>query len=206
MDTLLDYWEPAKVALAENDPVLGVLIGQYSDSYLRSRGNAFETLSRAIVGQQISVKAADSVWQRLCSKVELTPIKILALTPDELRSCGLSYRKAEYLQDLARHFHHGLLNENDFSAMSDEQVISNLIRVKGIGRWSAEMFLIFNLLRPNVFPLDDMGLQKAMQRHYPYLVGAGLPVLREHAQRWQPWRSVATWYLWRSLDPREVEY
>lgn len=201
-----DYWELAKVALAESDPVLGVLISRYPGSCLRSRGNAFETLSRAIVGQQISIKAADSVWQRLCSKTVLAPIEILALTPDELRSCGLSYRKAEYLQDLAQHFYQGLVNEAEFGIMSDEQVIASLIRIKGIGRWSAEMFLIFHLLRPNVFPINDMGLHKAMQRHYPHLVGLGLSALQEHAQRWQPWRSVATWYLWRSLDPSEVVY
>ena len=206
MVTLLDSWELAKVALAERDPVLSVLISHYSGDGLRSRGNAFETLSRAIVGQQVSVKAADSVWQRLCAKTVLAPNEVLALTLVELRSCGLSYRKAEYLQDLAHHFYHGLVNEDELNAMSDEQVIANLIRIKGIGRWSAEMFLIFYLLRPNVFPVDDMGLQKAMQRHYPYLAGGGLPALREHAQLWQPWRSVATWYLWRSLDPQKVIY
>lgn len=199
-------WQRAVAELAERDEVMGQLIKRFPNSCLSSRGNAFETLARAITGQQISVKAADSVWQRLRNRTPIAPDALVCLAVDDLRQCGYSARKAEYLHDLAHHFCHGLLSESVLRVSNDEEVIQSLTRVRGIGRWSAQMFLLFHLQRPDVLPLDDIGLQRAMRLHYPALRDAGLTALKQHAERWQPWRSVATWYLWRSLDPVEVLY
>lgn len=206
MHDQFDYWTIASCALAATDPIMANIISRCGEGRLRSRGDAFETLARAIVGQQISVKAADSVWQRVLTQTAVTPQALLSQTVEQLRSCGLSYRKSEYLHDLANHFFDGRIEVARFAEMSDAEIIQNLIRVKGIGQWSAEMFLMFHLLRPNVFPLKDIGLQKAMWQHYPHLSGQGLTALAQYAQLWHPWRSVATWYLWRSLDPHEVSY
>jgi DNA-3-methyladenine glycosylase II len=208
------YWTQAKRALAKSDPVLARIIRRHPRVALASRGDAFSTLARSIVGQQISVKAADAVWGRLCAACpELTPKSVLRRRATTLRGCGLSERKVEYLRDLAAHFASGRLDAGAMQAMDDEAVIAALTDIRGIGRWTAEMFLIFNLLRPNVLPLDDLGLLKAISRHYFDEMPTGQLLRREGRQRverlatpWAPWRSVATWYLWRSLDPLPVEY
>lgn len=167
-----------------------------------------KTLARSIVGQQISVKAAESVWQRVlkgCGR-RFTPLTVMRLGLEGLRTCGLSLRKAEYVTDLAGHFKNKQVQPQNWGHMQDEDVINDLIAIRGIGRWTAEMFLIFNLQRPNVLPLDDVGLLKAISLHY----FSGEPVsrfeAREVAEAWSPWCTVATWYLWRSLDPIVVEY
>lgn len=200
------YWSRAVEALAAADPVLATLMLQFPNVSLVSRGDAFATLARSITGQQISVKASETIWQRLLAHGAVTPDTLIVLTPAVLRGCGFSGRKVEYLQDLARQFIDGQVQPARWPAMEDEAVIAELCQVRGIGRWTAEMFLMFNLLRPDVLPLDDIGLQNAVARHY----AAGTPLsraaLREHAEVWRPWRSVATWYLWRSLDPQVVAY
>lgn len=208
------YWTLAKRRLRAADPVLGAIIQRYPRIALRSRGDAFQTLARSIVGQQISVKAADAVWSRVCGLGEpLTPRALLRRRATTLRGCGLSERKVEYLRDLAAHFADGRLDGARLQAMIDEEVILSLTDVHGIGRWTAEMFLIFNLQRPDVLPLDDLGLLKAVGRHYlpgsaPALLlkPQGRQQVLELARCWVPFRSVATWYLWRSLDPVPVEY
>lgn len=183
------------------------LIRTYPEATLFSRDDPFQTLFRAIVGQQISVKAADSVWARVCAGVDaITPQAIDALKIDTLRACGLSQRKAEYSRDLAAHFVHGRIHARDWPDMTDEAVITELTAVRGIGRWTAEMFLIFNLTRPDVYPIDDIGLQKAVWKHYFSNEKQTLDVLRTQGAQWVPWRTVATWYLWRSLDPVIVSY
>ena len=201
------YWQQATDELARTDPVMAGLIATYSETSLVSRGDPFLTLVRSIVGQQISVRAADTIWSRLRDAVpETSPATILACPTETLRQCGLSARKVEYLTDLAMHFDGGNIHTHRWPSMSDAEIIAELTAVRGIGVWTAEMFLIFNQLRPDVFPLDDIGLQKAVARHY--LSGAR-PQPSELARigvRWRPWRSVATWYLWRSLDPVPVEY
>ena len=175
--------------------------------HLVSRGDAFQTLARSIVGQQISVKAAQSVWARLAAAAApVTPQAVGALDVVALRACGLSARKAEYIGDLARHFADGNVHVHRWPAMSDEEVIAELVQVRGIGRWTAEMFLIFNLLRPDVLPVDDLGLQRAIRISYRNGRKITETGIRRVARAWQPWRSVATWYLWRSLDPLPVEY
>jgi DNA-3-methyladenine glycosylase II len=202
-----DYWNEACRALARRDPVLKELVKVYPGIALRSRGDAFQTLSRAIVGQQISVKAADSVWQRFVETVErVEPKSVLRVRAPRLRSAGLSNRKVEYLRDLARHFHEGLIEERRWPAMSDDDIITDLVRVRGIGRWSAEMFLIFYLMRPDVLPLDDVGLQRAVARHYNDAEPLSRAEIQKIGASWRPWSTVATWYLWRSLEPIPVEY
>ena len=202
-----DYWDKAKRALARRDPVMGAIIRANPKVFMVRRGEAFMTLARAICGQQISVKAAQAVWNRLLSCCsEMTPERVLARKRTELRACGLSDRKTEYIADLAQHFADGKIHEQRWPQMADEEIIAELIDVRGIGRWTAEMFLMFNLLRPDVFPLDDLGLQKGIRVNY--FKGRKVPLsrMRKLGESWRPWRSVATWYLWRSLDPIPVEY
>jgi DNA-3-methyladenine glycosylase II len=201
------YWEDAKLELMKRDRIMRRLIPQFGDLHLVGRGEPFVTLARSIVGQQISVKAAEAVWQRVrlaCPKC--SPAQVLKAGPDKLAACGLSKRKAEYVLDLAGHFKDKRLHVDGWVEMGDEEIIAELIQIRGIGRWTAEMFLIFNLLRPNIFPLDDLGLMKGISLNY----FSGEPVsrsdAREVAANWEPWRTVATWYLWRSLDPVPVEY
>ena len=202
-----EYWSRAKRALARRDPVMGAIMRARPRVHLARRGEPFLTLARAIVGQQISVKAAQSVWDRVIACVgECTPQAVLACEPRSLRACGLSDRKTEYIVDLAQRFDRALVHPHRWPNMSDEEIIADLVQVRGIGRWTAEMFLIFNMLRPDVFPLDDLGLQSALRRHYFNGRRASLARMRRLGEQWAPWRSVATWYLWRSLDPLPVEY
>ena len=197
-----DYWDEATRELAARDPVLSKLATRYPGLAMGSRGDAFSTLARAIVGQQISVKAAQSVWDRLVTELtEMTPDRLAAADAARLRTCGLSGQKAAYLLDLAQRFSSGALEPGRWNELDDEALIIELTQVKGIGRWTAEMFLIFYMARPDVLPLDDIGLQRAMSLHY----NTGRPLsklkMRRIGNGWAPWRSVATWYLWRSLDP-----
>ena len=201
------YWDEAVRTLAARDPVLSALVERHQGLALRSRGDAFSTLARAIVGQQISVKAAQSVWDRLMGEVGvMAPIKLAAADRERLRTCGLSGQKCAYLLDLAERFASGALDPGRWDALDDQTLILELTQVKGIGRWTAEMFLIFYMARPDVFPVDDIGLQRALKLHY----NRGRPLTDAKVKRigklWSPWRSVGTWYMWRSLDPLPVEY
>jgi DNA-3-methyladenine glycosylase II len=201
------YWQEALADLIKRDRILRRLIPRHPGVFLASRGEPFVTLARSITGQQISVKAADAVWSRVRSAApRLTPAAFLRAGSDKLAAAGLSKRKCEYILDLAEKFKSQQVHPQRWAAMDDEEVIADLIQIRGIGRWTAEMFLMFNLVRPNVLPLDDVGLIKAISVHY----FSGEPVsrseAREVADNWAPWRTVATWYLWRSLDPVPVEY
>jgi DNA-3-methyladenine glycosylase II len=205
------YWDDACKHLSRRDRVMKKLIPRFGSACLQSRGDAFTTLARSIVGQQISVKAAQAVWNRFAAllsapAIHLAPQDVLALDPATMRGAGLSARKVDYLRDLARHFDSGLVRADDWPQMDDEAIIKELVAIHGIGRWTAEMFLIFHLMRPNVMPLDDLGLIKGISHNY----FSGEPVSRAEARElgdaWAPYRSVATWYLWRSLDPLPVEY
>ena len=198
-----DYWTQAKAHLAKRDKVLRKLVRLYPDAELGTRGDAFQTLARSIVGQQISVKAAQSIWARFAGACgdKVAPASVIALSPETLRACGLSGQKAAYIHDLAGRFHGKLVKPRRWSRMEDEAIIEELIQVKGIGRWSVEMFLIFHMMRPNVLPVGDLGLRRAMEQQY----NGGAPLTKDEMRRiaepWQPWSSVGTWYLWRSLDP-----
>lgn len=201
------YWEDACKHLAKKDRVMKRLIPQFGDACLESRGDAFVTLARSIVGQQISVKAAQTVWDKFEQLPRaMTHGNVLKLKVDDMRACGLSARKVEYLVDLAIHFDSGAVHVKSWEDMADEMIIAELIAIRGIGRWTAEMFLIFHLMRPNVLPLDDVGLINGVSQSY----FSGEPVsrsdLREVAVAWAPYCSVATWYIWRSLDPLPVGY
>ena len=202
-----DYWPRAKRELARRDPVLGAVIRGNPKYSLARRGDAFFTLARSIIGQQISVRAAQSVWNRLAAvSGAITPACLVAIDIEQLRACGLSARKAEYMHSLCRHFLDGSLQVEQWGQWEDEAIIADLVGIRGIGRWTAEMFLIFHLLRPNVLPLDDLGLRNAMRLQYGKGRELSATRMRRIAKNWQPWCSVATWYLWRSLEPVPVEY
>ena len=202
-----EYWEEACKHLAKKDRVMRRLIPQFGDASLQSRGDAFVTLARSIVGQQISVKAAQSVWDKFAVLPrKMTPANVLKLKVDDMRAAGLSARKVEYLVDLSLHFDGGLLSTAQWASMSDDAIIDELVAIRGIGRWTAEMFLIFYLLRPNVLPLDDVGLINGISHNYFSGEAVSRSEAREVAAAWAPYCSVATWYIWRSLDPLPVEY
>ncbi|GLC96623.1 base excision DNA repair protein [Cupriavidus sp. TA19] len=212
VETVIDavrpaYWDEACADLMKRDRILRKMIPTYGPAHLVSRGDPFVTLARAVVGQQISVKAAQSVWERLHAACpRLTPAQFLRAGTEKLAGCGLSKRKAEYMIDLADHFKAGRVHVTEWAQMDDEAVIAELTQIRGIGRWTAEMFLMFNLMRPNVLPLDDIGLINAISANY----FSGEPVTRSEAREvaanWEPWRTVATWYMWRSQDPLPVTY
>lgn len=206
-----EYWDDACRHLAKRDRVMRKLIPQFGEACLESRGDAFTTLARSIVGQQISVKAAQAVWGRVAqasssAATRVQPAAVLALGTSALREAGLSARKVEYLKDLAAHFDAGKVHPRRWPQMDDEAIVEELVVIRGIGQWTAEMFLIFHLMRPNVLPLDDLGLLKGISINY----FSGEPVSRAEAREvgdaWAPYRSVATWYIWRSLDPLPVDY
>ncbi len=202
-----DYWSDACRHLARKDRVMKRLIPQFGDACLQSRGDAFVTLARSIVGQQISVKAAQTVWERfVVLPRKMSAGNVLKLKVDDMRAAGLSVRKVEYLVDLALHFDAGTLHVKDWSVMDDEAIIAELVSIRGIGRWTAEMFLIFHLMRPNILPLDDVGLINGISRNYFSGEAVSRSDAREVAAAWAPYCSVATWYIWRSLDPLPVAY
>lgn len=201
------YWDKAKKQLILNDRILGKVIGQYQGETLTIRDNAFYTLSRSIIGQQISVKAADSIWQKFERVLEtVTPKSAVMTGENELRDCGLSTQKVRYLKNLAEYFIENEEKVENWQNLSDEEIFTELTALSGIGRWTAEMFMIFHLARPDVLPLADIGLQKAIFRHYNDDRKMTLAEIFELSQRWKPYRTVATWYLWRSLDPVPVAY
>ncbi len=205
--TTPQFWEEACKHLVKKDRVMRRLIPQFGDACLQTRGDAFVTLARSIVGQQISVKAAQTVWDRFAALPRnITPANVLRLKVDDMRSAGLSARKVEYLVDLALHFDNGALHVKSWEDMPDEEIIAELVAIRGIGRWTAEMFLIFHMMRPNVLPLDDVGLINGISRNYFSGDTVSRSDAREVAAAWAPYCSVATWYIWRSLDPLPVAY
>lgn len=199
--TAPEYWDEATRHLAKRCKVLRRLIRAAPRPEWEERGNAFQALARSIVGQQISVKAARSIWGRFAEACgTVTPANALALEVARLRACGFSGQKCAYVRDLAGRFASGEVKPRRWARMGDEAIIEELVRVKGIGRWTVEMFLMFHLKRPDVLPVDDLGLRRAMERAY----NAGEPLakaeMRALGEPWAPWRTVASWYLWRSLD------
>jgi DNA-3-methyladenine glycosylase II len=201
-----EYWDEACRHLAKRDRVMKKLIPQFGEARLQSKGDAFTTLARSIIGQQISVKAGQARWEKFVALFDglatrVPPASVLALPVEDLRGTGLSLRNVDYLHDLARHFEAGSVHVPQWQQMDDEAIIEELVAIRGINRWTAEMFLIFYLMRPNVLPLDDPGLSRGISLNY----FSGEPVsraeAREVADAWAPFRSVATWYIWRSLDP-----
>ncbi|MBY0407205.1 MAG: DNA-3-methyladenine glycosylase [Rickettsiales bacterium] len=202
-----EYWEKAKAALSKRDKTMKQIIASYEGEQLVLRGDAFFTLARSIVGQQISVKAADSVWKRFEAGLGKVTPKTVANAPAELlRSFGLSGSKVIYMHALAMYFLENAKTVKAWPQMSDAEIIKELTSIKGIGVWSAEMFLIFGLGRPDVFPLLDIGLLKGVYRHYNGSEKMDKTAVAALGEGWRPYRTVATWYLWRSLDPVPVAY
>jgi len=199
-----ENWEVAAKELSRNDPVIMKIIKLYSGDKMQLKNNAFLTLVRSVVGQQISVKAADSVWKKLeeLCRDSIEPERIKSFSENELRSAGLSRSKANYIQNIAK----SNILEVNWSNLDDEEAINLLCKIKGIGRWTAEMFLIFHLARPNILPLGDIGLIKAIELNYNNGEKMSKEELEAYGQKWSPWCTVATWYLWRSLDPIPVNY
>ena len=201
------FWEKAKRELSNKDKALGKIIQNYPKDFLFSKSDPFYTLARSIVGQQISVKAAQAVWERYEKKIKkVNPKNTRIMHFQSLKACGLSRQKISYLKSLSTAFIEKEINTKKWIDYPDEKIIEELIKIKGIGRWTAEMFLIFNLCKPDIFPADDLGLIKGICECY----NLSYPITKEHAiklsEKWKPWRSVATWYFWRSLDPIPVEY
>ena len=201
------YWEEACKHLMKKDRVMKRLIPVHGNACLQTRGDAFTTLARSIVGQQISVKAAQTVWERF-EKLprKISPTHVLKLKTEDMRAAGLSARKVQYLQDLSMHFGEVKVQEKSWADMADDAIIAELTTIRGIGRWTAEMFLIFHLMRPNVLPLDDVGLINGISHNYFSGEAVSRSDAREVAAAWAPFCSVATWYIWRSLDPVPVAY
>ena len=202
------FWDEASTHLMGRDRILKKLIPRHNSEWLAPSATPFVTLARAVIGHQLSVAAADTMWQRFtdaCGR-QPTPRSVLKAAETDSGLAGLSKRKSVYILDLATHFAEKKVKPASWGAMDDEAVIADLCAIRGIGRWTAEMFLIFNLQRPDILPLDDSSLLKAISLHY----FSGEPVsrfeAREVAQAWAPWRTVATWYLWRSLDPAAIQY
>lgn len=201
------YWEEACAELSQKDPIMQTLIATYPGAHLVNHGDAFLTLARSIIGQQISVKAASSIWGKIENTfIQITDENIVKADIAILRACGLSERKVIYLKDLARFSLEDRLALDNWQDKDEEAIIAELTLIKGIGRWTAEMFLIFCLQRPDVYPVADIGIQKAIAQHYYDSVRPNLAQLHETGAMWQPWRTVASWYLWRSLDPLPVSY
>ena len=201
------FWSVAKKELKKKDKKLGKIIDSYPKDFLFTKSDPFLTLARSIVGQQISVKAAQSVWDNLISKIgSVTPNQINKVHSNTLKSSGLSRQKVLYLKNLSYAFINDDLKVNFWNEMSNEEIIEDLIKIKGIGRWTAEMFLIFNLCRQDIFPLDDIGLIRGICKLYKIKYPIDKNRLIKISNKWKPYRSVATWYLWRSLDPIPVEY
>ncbi len=203
------YWRRARRHLLDADPVLGRVIKAIPGATLKPRSDPFYSLARSIVGQQISVKAAESVWNKIearAAPAAISPPSVAVLGEEALRGCGVTRQKAGYLASLAGHFLDDSLDVPGWRELDDEAVIAQLTLVKGIGRWTAEMFLIFHLLRPDVLPLADIGVQRAIGNQYNGGERLSDDQVVRLAQPWRPWRSVAVWYLWRSLDAIPVDY
>ena len=200
-----DYWEIAKKELSDNDIILSRIINKFDDLELISRGDIFFTLIRSIIGQQISVKAASTVWSRFTNKVgEITPKNILSIDFEDLRSCGLSQKKTEYVIGISESWNE--YSSFNWSEMDDEEVVGKLIKLRGVGKWTAEMILIFTLLRPDVFPIGDIGMIRGIEKTYNSGVKMSIDELYTLSEKWKPWRTVACCYMWRTVDPEPVEY
>ena len=200
-----EYWDTAKKELSRKDDVLHEIINQFDDLELVSRGDLFYTLIRSVIGQQISVKAASTVWSRFCEKIgDIEPENILSADIEELRSCGLSQRKAEYVIGISESWPD--YDSLEWKEMSDEEIIQELIKLRGVGKWTAEMILIFTMLRPDVFPIGDIGMIRGIEKSY----NSGERMSREElyavSEKWKPWRTVACCFMWRTVDPEPVEY
>ncbi|XHU96310.1 MAG: DNA-3-methyladenine glycosylase 2 family protein [cyanobacterium endosymbiont of Rhopalodia gibba] len=201
------YWQDAIIYLSDKDKIIAQLITTYQNESIINHHNPFYTLVRAIIGQQISVKAADSIWRRLELNIPIfSPKKILEIDKNQFKEWGLSRQKINYITNIANGFKDGPLTPNLWLHMSDKEVSKQLISIKGIGQWTAEMFLIFHLHRSDIFPITDLALINVINYLYSKKSSLSKADIIDLSQQWRPYRTVATWYLWRSLDPVPVQY
>jgi len=201
-----DYWENGKKELKKIDKNIKKIIELYEFPSLTTRENMFFTLIRSIVGQQISVKAADTVWDKIVNEAkEIRPEIIYSMDENTMRDCGLSKRKVEYMKAVSEKWLNGY-DKINWHELSDEAVTEKLVEIRGIGKWTAEMILIFTLMRPDIFPMGDIGAIRALEKIYNKGQKMNKEQIEEIVKKWKPWRTIATWYLWRSIDPVPVQY
>ena len=201
---MLAEWDKAVTDLSKNDDIIAKIITDYPKERMEMKNDTLHTLVRSVVGQQISVRAADAIWNRLdeaCNN-SITENNLLELSIEDMRKTGLSNTKSNYIINIVN----ANLSELDWENMNDEEVSNELCKIKGIGPWTADMFLIFRLGRTNILPLGDIGLVNAINLHYNNKEKLSKEKLMEFKEKWSPWCSIATWYMWRSLDPVPVEY
>ena len=202
------YWYRAKKALSKRDPVLKKIIKRYKRGFLTTRDKPFFSLCRTIIGQQISTRAADSIWAKFEKKCKrnVTPKMVLKLSSKNLKTAGLSRQKVSYLKNIAKNFNNKSFDVKKLKTMNDEESINYITKLKGLGVWSDEMFLMFNLNRPNIFPTKDIGLLRAISKNYKTSYPPSKIFLNKISKLHNGYRSVFTWYMWRSIDPTDVEY
>ena len=202
------YWYRAKRILSKKDPILRKIIKKFNKGFLTTRKDPFFSLCRTIIGQQISTKAADSIWSKFeikCNK-KIIPDTVLKLTSRSLRNAGLSRQKINYLKNIAKSFKNKSFNMMNLKKMNDDLAIDYITQLKGLGVWSAQMFLMFNLNRPDIFPTKDIGLIRAISKNYKTSYPPSKRFLNRISKIHSGYRSVFTWYMWRSIDPVDVEY
>ena len=201
-----EWWGPAKQVISASDVLLKGVIEDFEEPSLCSRGDLFATLIKSIVGQQISVIAASAVWSRFCNCVgEVNEESILSKSHQELREVGLSHRKVEYIVGIAKAWQ-DRYDDINWDSMNDKEVIEELVKLRGVGRWTVQMLLIFALLRQDIFPIDDIGLIRGMEKLYNSGNTLEKSELYEISNNWKPYRTMGVWYIWRSIDPEPVEY
>ena len=202
------YWQKAKKTLSKKDSILRKIIKKYNKGFLTTRNNPFFSLCRTIVGQQISTKAADSIWAKFEKKCKrnIKPKTILKISSRSLKSAGLSRQKISYLKNIAKAFIRKSFDVAKLKKMNDSDAINYITKLKGLGVWSAEMFLMFNLNRPNIFPVKDIGLLRAISKNYKTNYPPSKKFLEKISKIHYGYRTVFTWYMWRSIDPSDVQY
>ena len=202
------YWQKAKRILSKKDSVLKKIIKKYNKGFLTTKNNPFFSLCRTIVGQQISTKAADSIWakfEKKCNR-KINPKIVLKISSRNLRTAGLSRQKISYLKNIAKAFVNKSFDVKKLKKMNDVDAINYITKLKGLGVWSAEMFLMFNLNRSNIFPIKDIGLLRAISKNYKTSYPPSKKFLEKISKIHYGYRTVFTWYMWRSIDPSDVQY
>ena len=201
------YWNKGKIYLSNKDKVLKKLIQTYRNEYLNLNSNYFHSLINSIIGQQISVSAADSMKTKFFKlKRNITPQTVSKLRTTDLRKCGLSRQKILYIRNISKFFLQNKKLIKNISKSSEEEIYNNLIEIKGVGNWTIHMFLMFSYGSSNIFPIGDLGFLKAISKLYKVQLPISERKLKLLYKKWSPYSSQATWYLWRSLDPIPVNY
>ena len=201
------YWNKGKIFLSNKDKVLKKLIQTYRNEYLNLNSNYFHSLINSIIGQQISVSAADSMKTKFFKlKRNITPQTVSKLRTTDLRKCGLSRQKILYIRNISKFFLQNKKFIKNINKSSEEEIYNNLIEIKGVGNWTIHMFLMFSYGSSNIFPTGDLGFLKAISKLYKVQLPISEKKLKLLYKKWSPYSSQATWYLWRSLDPIPVNY